>query len=107
MKLLRNTLANLDIDRFQIVQADLPAGLQRLSDRYPRHFQLVFADPPYDFEDYENILEGAVALLATDGTIGIEHDGNATLPDRAGGLSRHDTRVYGGSRLSFYSRESA
>jgi len=83
---------------------DLPAGLVELGSRGEGPFDLVFADPPYRFSAYRQLLEGVAPLLAEDGEVAIEHSARATLPAEAGGLIRVDQRRYGECALSFYRR---
>jgi 16S rRNA (guanine966-N2)-methyltransferase len=80
----------------------LPGGLGRLAEAGP--FDLVYADPPYNFQPYEALIAGVAPLLATDGEIVVEHSTRRDLPVQAGGLVRVDTRKYGESSLSFYRR---
>jgi 16S rRNA G966 N2-methylase RsmD len=63
---------------------------------------LVFADPPYAFEPYEELLAGVAPLLAQDGEVVVEHSSRREMPLEAGPLVRVDVRRYGESSLSFY-----
>lgn len=76
----------------------LPAGLVRL--RGP--FDLVFADPPYAFAEYEALLAGIIPLLAPDAEVVVEHSSRTDLPIEAGRLVRTGVRRYGEGSLSFY-----
>lgn len=80
----------------------LPAGLARLAREGP--FDLIFADPPYAFQDYGKLLAAAASLLASDGEIAVEHSTRGELPLETGELVRVDVRRYGESSLSFYRR---
>lgn len=82
-------------DAAKVLRLDLPKGLSRIG----ASFDLIFADPPYDFSDYEALVVGARALLRPDGRLVVEHE--SPLPEA---LEPLDCRVYGGSRLSFYGR---
>jgi 16S rRNA (guanine966-N2)-methyltransferase len=68
-------------------------------------FDLVFADPPYDFEDWVALLAAVEPLLATGAEIVIEHAARVELPDRVASLRRFDARRYGDSALAFYRRQ--
>lgn len=81
----------------------LPAGLFRLEEE-GAVFDLVFADPPYGFQAYEELLERAAPLLAPGGEVVVEHSGRRELPAEAGGLVRVNVRRYGESALAFYRR---
>lgn len=89
---------------FSVRRLNLPKGLARLADQGP--FDLVFADPPYDFDRYEDLIKGIVTLLAPDAEVVIEHAGRLALPVIAGPLVRVDERKYGESALAFYRVES-
>jgi 16S rRNA (guanine966-N2)-methyltransferase len=90
-----------------------PAGRWRLErGRLPEHlgtmagagerFDLVFADPPYAFARYEELLVGVAAVLAAGGELAVEHSTRRGLPETAGGLERTDVRRYGESGLAFF-----
>jgi 16S rRNA (guanine(966)-N(2))-methyltransferase RsmD len=67
-------------------------------------FDLIFADPPYDFEDYEALLNQICAheLLAPEGLLIVEHKHFSHLPESGGALQRSRQKRYGRSALSFY-----
>ena len=71
-----------------------------------RHFELIFADPPYRFDAYDETILACESLLVPGGQIAIEHGVAVDLPDRVGRLQQHDKRVYGDSAISFYSGSS-
>lgn len=83
------------------VRLELPGGLTQRRWR-DESFDLVFADPPYRFADWEVLLHALAPLLAAAGEIAIEHGADAELPAQACGLRRTRQRRYGSSRLSFY-----
>jgi len=81
----------------------LPSGLPRLADSGETAFDLVFADPPYDFAEYDHLLERIAPLLAPGGEAAVEHSARTQLPERAGPLARTaERRRYGESAISFY-----
>lgn len=85
-----------------VVQADLPADLEKIGRTVCREFDLIFADPPYDFTAYRELLESVAPLLAAAGELAVEHAAALELPERAGDLWRWAQRRYGDSRLTFY-----
>ncbi len=85
-------------ERVEIRKLPLPAGLSRLTG----HFDLIFADPPYAFTEYDALLTSLFPLLAPDAEIVVEHSSRNELPIEAGRLVRTDVRRYGESALSFY-----
>lgn len=78
----------------------LPGGLGRLTEAGP--FDLVYADPPYNFQPYDSLIAGVAPLLATDGEMVVEHSSRRDMPVQAGTMVRVDTRKYGESSLSFF-----
>jgi 16S rRNA (guanine(966)-N(2))-methyltransferase RsmD len=78
-----------------------------------RRFDLAFADPPYRFTGYAEIVAAVAPLLSEEGELVVEHSARRELPlevAAAGGGSiqvRVDVRRYGESALSFYRRGAA
>jgi 16S rRNA (guanine966-N2)-methyltransferase len=97
IKILEGNASRLG-EKIQVRRLTLPAGLPRLTGP----FDLVFADPPYAFELYGELLAGMAPLLAQDGEVVIEHSSRRELPLEEGPLVRVDVRRYGESSLSFY-----
>lgn len=97
-KILEANIALLKDKGIKVRRLTLPAGLSRLTGP----FDLVFADPPYAFEPYGELLTGAALLLAEDGEVVVEHSTRREMPVEAGPLVRVDVRRYGESSLSFY-----
>lgn len=97
IKILEENAARLG-ERIEVRRLTLPAGLARLTGP----FDLVFADPPYAFESYAELLAGVAPLLAPDGEVVVEHSTRREMPLEAGPLVRTDVRRYGESSLSFY-----
>jgi 16S rRNA (guanine966-N2)-methyltransferase len=64
-------------------------------------WQLVFVDPPYR-SDLATRAVQALANLAPDAVIVIEHDRRNAPPDALGSLLRTDQRRYGDTLVSFY-----
>lgn len=65
------------------------------------HFDLAFADPPYDYDGYGSLLHEVRPLIEEGGELVIEHATQATLPASAGWESV-STRRYGTSCLTFF-----
>ncbi len=98
--LLRRQCERLAPGEASALRLDLPAGLARLA-RSGERFDLVFADPPYDFDRFDELLAGLPALLAAGGEAAVEHSARLELPTPRG-LARLDLRTYGDQRLAFY-----
>ncbi|MGB6362394.1 MAG: 16S rRNA (guanine(966)-N(2))-methyltransferase RsmD [Thermoanaerobaculia bacterium] len=104
LKILRQNLQTLPATDVLVLAGELPGDLERLSDRLPTTADLIFADPPYDFAAYDELIEAVAPLLAVEGEMAIEHRAKIELPARVGDLTQITTRPYGDSRLSFYGR---
>ncbi len=67
-------------------------------------FDLAFADPPYAFEGWNDLLSRLAPLLASEASTAIEHSVRRDVPETVGELEVTDRREYGESVLTFYSR---
>jgi 16S rRNA (guanine966-N2)-methyltransferase len=101
VKTLEANAGKLGEGLLEIRRLSLPEGLSRL---HAGAFDLVYADPPYNFAAYGEVLEGAAPLLADDGEIALEHSSRREMPLEAGGLIRVDVRKYGESAIGFFRR---
>ncbi len=70
-------------------------------------FDLIFADPPYRFSAYPELLRRAAPWLAPGGELAVEHSARCEIPGDLEPLRRVDLRRYGDSCLSFFRAESA
>lgn len=104
VKTLEANAGRLGERLLEIRRLNLPAGLQRLVEEGAGPFDLVYADPPYNFGPYPELLESLAPLLAPDGEVAAEHTSRRELPIEAGPLTRVDVRRYGESAISFYRR---
>ena len=102
IKTLEENLARVGEKTVKIRRLTLPGGLGRLVSEDSGPFDLVYADPPYNFQPYDALIAGVAPLLATHGEIVVEHSSRRDMPVQAGSLFRVDTRKYGESSLSFY-----
>lgn len=101
VEVLEANAAKLGERLLEIRRLPLPAGLARL-DAGP--FDLIYADPPYNFNLYEDLLAAVVPLLAADAEVAVEHSSRRDLPIEIATLTRVDVRRYGESAISFYRR---
>lgn len=83
----------------EIVRGRLP---EALDGRLTGDFDLVFADPPYGFGRYPELIEAGTRRLGPDGELVVEHSARVSLPDELGEWRRLDSRRYGETGLSFY-----
>jgi 16S rRNA (guanine966-N2)-methyltransferase len=100
VKTLEENAGKLGERLLEIRRLSLPNGIPRLAEQGP--FDLVYADPPYNFPMYPELLEAVAPLLAKDGEVAAEHSSRRDLPIEAGPLTRIDSRKYGESAISFY-----
>lgn len=104
LKILRQNLQILPATDVLVLAGELPGDLERISGRLPTTADLIFADPPYGFAAYDELLSAVAPLLAAEGEMAIEHCARIELPARVGDLTQIATRRYGDTRLSFYGR---
>jgi 16S rRNA (guanine(966)-N(2))-methyltransferase RsmD len=98
---LKTAMRELAGDTVEVRVAELPNKLRTADSEL---FDLVFADPPYDFEAYEPLLLLIDRLVTPEGEAAVEHSIRAELPERAGSLECVGVRTYGESRVSYYRR---
>lgn len=69
--------------------------------RETREYDLIIADPPYDYEEYTKLIEAIFAknLLSKDGMLVMEHDIRGDLSDSE---YFYETRKYGKVRFTFF-----
>jgi 16S rRNA (guanine(966)-N(2))-methyltransferase RsmD len=90
--------------RARILRLHLPDGLKKLTQQEDK-FDVLYADPPFGFGLYDNLLE-QIELLKTrreGGIVLIEHDMSADLPERVGNLVRTRQSKYGRIGISIFS----
>ena len=103
---LETIRSSLDAGRLDIIRADLPPDLAKLGQQFHRLFDLVFADPPYEYTGYSEVIEGVEPLLTANGQVAIEHEAGLLLSTQLVMMKQFDRRVYGDSAISFYSCRS-
>lgn len=99
---LTATAQRLAPEMARVRLARLPVDLGKAS--AGQRFDLVFADPPYEFDEFEALLVGCEEVLAEGGVMAIEHSSRQQLPAPTVDLEHVETRRYGESALSFYRR---
>lgn len=98
---IRKNLANTRCDdRGNCMSYRIPDDLRRI----PGDFHIIFADPPFDYGNYEGLLTAieATSLLVPNGQLIVEHGFKSDLPEAVGRLRRVRERRYGKTELSFY-----
>ena len=90
--------ANLDAlslaDRAVVLRRPVAAAVTDL----PQVLDLVLADPPYAFDDWDDLLGAVLPRLAEDAVVVIETDRSLTLP---AGWEKVRERTYGGTVVVF------
>lgn len=81
----------------KVYNTDALIAIERSRDR----FDLIFADPPYDYDKYGDLVEGILTkpLLKDGGILVIEHPGNIDFTAIPGFI---ETRHYGKVHFSFF-----
>ncbi|MBX7258326.1 MAG: 16S rRNA (guanine(966)-N(2))-methyltransferase RsmD [Candidatus Hydrogenedentes bacterium] len=81
----------------------IPAGLRQLAANGQR-FDLIFADPPFEYRDYSSLLAAVseAELLNPEGSLVLEHAKEAEIPEKIGTLRRYRHETYGSVGLSFF-----
>ena len=98
----RNVQA-LGLSAFSVRRLEIPRGLSAVRSTELGFFDLVYADPPYDFEISEQVLASISGLLQGGGSAAIEHDRHRDLPS-CPTLEPLDRRQYSDSSVSFFVR---
>jgi len=86
-------------------QGDWKRVLNRVADEAAGKVDLIFLDPPYMGDFYEDCLEeiSRLKLLAEDGIIMAEHDKHVELPETIADLEVIRERRYGHIHVKYYS----
>ena len=81
------------------VQGEVVATLKRLRDS----FDVVYADPPYDFDGYDDLVEAIGKLpLSTDALVAVEHRRRTDPFGEAGRLKPQRRAEYGEVWITFF-----
>jgi 16S rRNA (guanine(966)-N(2))-methyltransferase RsmD len=91
------------LDRTRLWPMTVARALDRLSEPY----DLVVADPPYEYDRAGAELASVVerGLLADGGTVVAEHSQRKQWPGSLAGLSQLTSRRYGDTRITLYARQ--
>lgn len=81
-----------------------PLTVARALPRLAGPYDLVVADPPYEYDRAESDLAQVVTggTLAPAGTLAVEHSQRKSWPQTLGGRSQFASRRYGDTRVTFY-----
>ena len=103
IKVLNRNITNLKIkDKSKILQSDWKKFLNESANKKLK-FDLIFVDPPYDYDVYEKILDkvSSLNLLNDDGLIILEH-ANLKLKDKYNNLTLYKQKKYGNKSVNIY-----
>jgi len=106
LDVVRSNCQHLKLESFSLIGEVLPSGLARRRLQEAESFDLVYADPPYAFQDYDGLLSRVTHVLAEEGEIAVEHDTRTRLGLELEELTCIDRRNYGDSSLSFFRRRT-
>ena len=93
---------NANLDKLKLHGAVLCQDVLRALAGDRRTYDLVLADPPYDF-DHARVAPHLARLLTEDGVLVYESSGRADPPE-VPGLEQRTSRKYGSARLTLYER---
>ena len=87
-------------EQMQVNILTIKADGLKFVERCKQQFNFIFADPPYDYENYQKLKETIIVnkLIAKDGLLIIEHDKETIFTDKNVSL-----RKYGTVRFSIFS----
>ena len=98
---LRQSLQGMGVaEKAHVHRGSVERRLHQLEGRY----DLVFADPPYDLDPWESLMQqlGNAALMEANGTVVAEHRHNRSLAPLYGMLGLETRRRYGDTAISIY-----
>lgn len=94
-------------DRTRVYCEQTEEFLKRAS-RAGERFDIIFADPPYDSEEFDKILPliDEYGILSDRGVVLIEHARKQTVPEKIAALPLKKQYRYGDTMLALYRRSS-
>lgn len=94
---IKKTSKELDLNQIAVFKNDVFKYLKK----YPKQFDLIFADPPYHLKNIRDIADLVFQnkLLKNDGVLIIEHDRNSDFSDHSN-FTQH--RKYGNVNFSIF-----
>ena len=103
IKILNKNINNLKIkEQSKVILSDWKKSLNDFANQNIK-FDLIFVDPPYDYDVYEKILEKVsnLNLLNKNGLIILEHH-NLKLKDKYNDLILYKQKKYGNKSVNIY-----
>ncbi len=96
----RNVLSMKISDNVSIYHMSYDGFMSKISKTY----DLIFLDPPYQLDVYEDLLNKLSPSLSNDGKIVCESDKKRILPDALNGLVKIKDKTYGIKRITIYEK---
>lgn len=103
IKILNQNISNLNIkSNSRVILSDWKKTLNDFANQNIK-FDLIFVDPPYDYNVYEKILEkvSSLNLLNANGLIILEHS-NLKFKDTYNNLTLYKDKKYGNKSVNIY-----
>lgn len=103
IKILNQNISNLNIKKnSKVILSDWKKSLNEFADQGIK-FDIIFVDPPYDYNVYEKILEkvSTLNLLNENGLIILEHS-NLKFKDTYNNLTLYKEKKYGNKSINIY-----
>ena len=103
IKILNKNISDLNIqDKCKVIHTDWKKALNEFGNQGIK-FDLIFIDPPYDYDVYEKILDkvSTLDLLKTNGLIILEHS-NLLFKDSYNNLILFKEKKYGNKSVNIY-----
>ncbi len=103
IKILNQNISNLNIkSNSRVILSDWKRALNDFTNQNLK-FDLIFVDPPYDYNVYEKILEkvSSLNLLNENGLIILEHS-NLKFKDTYNNLTLYKDKKYGNKSVNIY-----
>ena len=101
--LIQSTLLRInEHNSCNVLQGDAISLLKKLDLKY----DIIFADPPYDYANKEEILSTieTFELLNSHGMVILEHRSNQKINENVLNFQMYDSRIYGDTQISFYKK---
>ncbi len=101
VKFIEKTVTDLNFQGFKVYRSDI---MQFVARDY-KSYDLIFADPPFDFEQYEELVNLIFSknLIADGGMLVIEHQSRRSLEELP---HFNEKRKYGNVTFSFFKKGS-
>jgi len=104
IKYLKKNLIATDMsDNGKIYKEDVFRFIRRTS-KYKPEYNYIFADPPYDFSQYHELIRviEETKLLALQGLFFLEHEQAFEGKTASGNLYLYETRKFGSTKISIF-----